>query len=133
MGGGHDHGAAHAGGDQRGRLGIVLAITSVVLVVEVVGALISGSLALLADAGHLLTDVAGLTLAWFAATLARRPATEQDLEAPLSFYRSARQSGDFESAIREALPAILASPKFLYRAERTPASVAASSTSAKKA
>jgi hypothetical protein len=55
----------------------------------------------------------------------RRPATEQDLEAPLSFYRSARQRGDFESAIREALPAILASPKFLYRAERTPASVSA--------
>jgi mono/diheme cytochrome c family protein len=55
----------------------------------------------------------------------RRPATDQDLEAPLSFYRSARQSGDFEAAIREALPAILASPKFLYRAERTPATVTA--------
>jgi hypothetical protein len=57
----------------------------------------------------------------------RRPATDQDLEAPLAFYRSARQTVDFESAIREALPAILASPKFLYRAERTPAGVAAGS------
>jgi hypothetical protein len=57
----------------------------------------------------------------------RRPATDQDLEAPLAFYRSARQTGDFEAAIREALPAILASPKFLYRAERTPAGVAAGS------
>jgi mono/diheme cytochrome c family protein len=52
----------------------------------------------------------------------RRPPTDQDLEPPLAFYRSARQTGDFESAIGEALPAILASPKFLYRAERTPAS-----------
>jgi cobalt-zinc-cadmium efflux system protein len=77
MSGGHQHGGGHAGSDERGRLGIVLAITGVVLVVEVVGAVVSGSLALLADAGHLLTDVAGLTLAWFAATLARRPATEQ--------------------------------------------------------
>jgi mono/diheme cytochrome c family protein len=55
----------------------------------------------------------------------RRPATDQDLEAPLAFYRSARATGDFEAAIREALPAILASPKFLYRAERTPAGVTA--------
>jgi mono/diheme cytochrome c family protein len=55
----------------------------------------------------------------------RRPATDQDLEAPLAFYRSARERGDFESAVREALPTILASPKFLYRAERTPANVAA--------
>ena len=41
----------------------------------------------------------------------RRPVTAQDLEAPLAFYKAARQNGDFESAIREALPAILASPK----------------------
>jgi hypothetical protein len=55
----------------------------------------------------------------------RRPVTPEDLNAPLEFYRSARQSGDFESAIREALPAILASPKFLYRSERTPPTVKA--------
>jgi mono/diheme cytochrome c family protein len=52
----------------------------------------------------------------------RRPVTDQDLEAPLTFYRTARALGTFESAIQEALPAILASPKFLYRAERAPAS-----------
>jgi mono/diheme cytochrome c family protein len=57
----------------------------------------------------------------------RRPVTAQDLEAPLAFYKAARQNGDFESAIREALPAILASPKFLYRTERTPAAVPAGS------
>jgi len=57
----------------------------------------------------------------------RRPATDQDLEAPLAFFRAARQTAGFEPAIREALPAILASPKFLYRAERTPGAVAAGS------
>ena len=55
----------------------------------------------------------------------RRPVTQEDLDAPLGFFKSARLNGDFESAIREALPAILASPKFLYRAERTPANVSA--------
>ena len=73
-----DHGAEQVAGtlaDHRGRLRIVLIITVVVLVAEVVGAAVSGSLALLADAGHMLSDVAGLTLAWVAAMLARRPAT----------------------------------------------------------
>jgi mono/diheme cytochrome c family protein len=55
----------------------------------------------------------------------RRPVTEQDLAAPLAFYNEGRKTGDFEAGIREALPAILASPKFLYRAERTPPGVAA--------
>ena len=55
----------------------------------------------------------------------RRPVTDADVAAPLGFYKAARTSGDFESAIRDALPAILASPKFLYRAERTPSTVAA--------
>ena len=71
----HDHGAA-ALVDHRGRLALVLGITVTVLVVEVVGSVISGSLALLADAGHMLTDVAGLTLGLIAAVLARRPPTD---------------------------------------------------------
>jgi hypothetical protein len=54
----------------------------------------------------------------------RRPVTDQDLSAPLSFYKSARDEGNFEAGIQAALPAILASPKFLYRAERTPAGTA---------
>jgi len=53
----------------------VLVITVTVLVAEVIGALVSGSLALVADAGHMLTDVAGLTLAWVASMLAQRPVT----------------------------------------------------------
>lgn len=56
-------------------LAIALAITAVFLIVEVVGGLLTGSLALLADAGHMLTDVAALALALFATWLARRPAT----------------------------------------------------------
>lgn len=74
MGHDHDHGAAGLA-DHRGRLAVVLAITVTVLVVEVIGAVVSGSLALLADAAHMLTDVAGLTLGLVAAALARRPAT----------------------------------------------------------
>ena len=76
MGHDHDHGAAGLA-DHRGRLAVVLAITVMVLVVEVVGAAVSGSLALLADAAHMLTDVAGLTLGLVAAALARRPATSE--------------------------------------------------------
>jgi mono/diheme cytochrome c family protein len=55
----------------------------------------------------------------------RRPVTDQDLAAPLAFYTKAREAGDFEAGIREALPTILASPKFLYRAERAPGALAA--------
>jgi cobalt-zinc-cadmium efflux system protein len=54
-------------------LGWALAITCTFMVVEVAGGLISGSLALLADAGHMLTDTAALALAWFAARLTQRP------------------------------------------------------------
>ncbi|HKE82242.1 MAG TPA: DUF1592 domain-containing protein [Vicinamibacterales bacterium] len=54
----------------------------------------------------------------------RRPVTEQDLSAPMSFFVSARTTGDFNAGIQAALPTILASPKFLYRAERSPAGLA---------
>ena len=73
MGPGHQHGAAvSAGGAQRGRLLTVLAITAVVLAAEVAGGVITGSLALLADAGHMFTDVAGLGLAVLAVTFAAK-------------------------------------------------------------
>lgn len=75
MSGGHDHDHA-APGTSRRRLTIVLGISSAILIVEVIGAVVSGSLALLADAGHMLTDVAGLSLAVIAAALATRPATD---------------------------------------------------------
>ncbi|HEY3546147.1 MAG TPA: cation diffusion facilitator family transporter, partial [Propionicimonas sp.] len=72
---GTDHPHVTAAQAHRGRLAWVLAITGVVLVAEVVGGLVSGSFALLADAGHMLTDAAGLLLALLATRLAARPAT----------------------------------------------------------
>jgi len=59
----------------KGRLRLVFGLTSVYLVVEVIAGLFTHSLALLADAGHMLTDVAGLGLALLAITFAERPAT----------------------------------------------------------
>jgi cobalt-zinc-cadmium efflux system protein len=76
--GGHDHGGGHSHGTSdlgRRRLAMVLGISGSILLVEVIGAVVSGSLALLADAGHMLTDVGGLVLALVAAAFARRPAT----------------------------------------------------------
>jgi len=59
----------------RKRLIVVLAITVSVLIAEVIGGLVAGSLALLADAGHMLTDATGLIMALIAAFLATRAAT----------------------------------------------------------
>ncbi len=72
---GHDHGveAGTAAGGRRGRLAVVLGLTLAVLVAEVVGAVLSGSLALLADAGHMATDAVGIALALTAVHLAQRP------------------------------------------------------------
>lgn len=75
---GHGHGHGHSAvGAPKSVLAIVLGITVTVLLVEVVGAVWSGSLALLADAGHMLTDAAGLALALFAAVLMQRPASDR--------------------------------------------------------
>ncbi len=69
MGSGHSHGH---GGSQR-RLALVLVLSALYMGAEVAGGLASNSLALLADAGHMLSDVAALGLALFAAWIARRP------------------------------------------------------------
>jgi cation diffusion facilitator family transporter len=74
MGRGHSHVPVTAAAGQRRRLGVVLGLTLAVLVAEVAGAAVSGSLALLADAGHMATDAAGIALALAAVTLAQRPA-----------------------------------------------------------
>ena len=68
----HTHSAA---GRHRRPLVITLVLTSSFLLAEVVGGIWTGSLALLADAGHMLTDVGGLALALFAIWFAERPAT----------------------------------------------------------
>lgn len=75
MGAGHTHDHSHASGRaaDRRRLVVVLVLTGSVVLVEAVGAWLSGSLALLADAGHMLTDAAGLLIALSASLLASRP------------------------------------------------------------
>ncbi|MBW7946695.1 MAG: cation transporter [Sphingomonadaceae bacterium] len=76
---GHDHGPGHShapkvsAGNQR-RVGLAALLTGSFMLAEVVGGVVSGSLALLADAGHMLTDFAALALAWFGFHLASRPA-----------------------------------------------------------
>lgn len=68
----HDHGGR---GANARRLALVLALAGAYMVAEVVGGLVTNSLALLADAGHMLTDVAALALSLFAIWMARKPAT----------------------------------------------------------
>ena len=73
-GAGHDHAGAERSRDRRA-LRRALAIAACLLAIEVVGGIASGSLALLADAGHLATDMASLALALFALHLADREPT----------------------------------------------------------
>ncbi|BDZ56002.1 cation diffusion facilitator family transporter [Agromyces marinus] len=76
MGHTHDHAAdAHAAG--RTRLLIAIAIIGSFVIVQVVGGFLSGSLALLADAGHMVSDLFGLVVALGAALVAARPATDR--------------------------------------------------------
>ncbi len=75
----HSHSAGHVHGDVssadgRRRVAIAGLLTAAFMVAEVAGGLISGSLALLADAAHMTTDAASLGLAWFGYHLAARPA-----------------------------------------------------------
>ncbi len=74
MGHDHDH-VGTAAGAHRGRLAVVLAISVTVLLVEVVGGVLSGSLALLADAAHMASDAAGVGLTLLAVWFAARPPT----------------------------------------------------------
>ena len=71
----HDH--QHPAATGRGRLRLALGITATVMIAEVVGAIMTGSLALLVDAAHMLTDVGGLTIALTAASLVGRPANSK--------------------------------------------------------
>jgi cobalt-zinc-cadmium efflux system protein len=86
----HDHGHGHAlaarqapAGGQRDLL-IALSITLLMMVAEIVGGLLSNSLALLSDAGHMLTDNIALLLSFFAMKFAAMPATER---RTFGFYR----------------------------------------------
>ena len=69
----HEH--SHVGSSNRRRLAIAFGITATILVAELIGAIITGSLALLIDAAHMLVDAGGLLLALIAANLVTRPTT----------------------------------------------------------
>ncbi|MFF3397870.1 cation diffusion facilitator family transporter [Streptomyces sp. NPDC002659] len=81
MGAGHDHGHSHGGppptgtaaSAYKGRLRIALSITLGVMVLEIVGGILSDSLALIADAAHMATDGVGLAMALLAIHFANRP------------------------------------------------------------
>ncbi|HEY1529288.1 MAG TPA: cation diffusion facilitator family transporter [Galbitalea sp.] len=70
----HDHGESGVG---HARLTWALGISVTILLAEVVGAIVTGSLALVVDAGHLLTDAGGLAIALVASSLVRRPPTSR--------------------------------------------------------
>jgi cobalt-zinc-cadmium efflux system protein len=70
----HSHDLVVRRGDSRRRMWIALGINAGMLVAEAVGGVLTGSLAVLADAGHVLSDVGAIGLALFAAALASRPA-----------------------------------------------------------
>jgi cobalt-zinc-cadmium efflux system protein len=76
----HDHAPAAGGirsAGHRRLLAISLTLTATIMVVQVVGAILTGSLALLADAAHMFTDASALVIALIAATVAARPADDR--------------------------------------------------------
>lgn len=79
----HKH-HANNGKQPSKRLLVVLLLTASYLILEVIGGLMSNSLALLADAGHMLTDVAALGISWLAFKVAKRPPNKK---ATYGYYR----------------------------------------------
>jgi cobalt-zinc-cadmium efflux system protein len=83
MGAGHSHGHGSGGGHEtagaayRGRLRIALGIACALLLAELIGSAVTGSLALLADAGHVATDVVGIVMALLAIHIANRPTSDR--------------------------------------------------------
>jgi cobalt-zinc-cadmium efflux system protein len=79
MGEGHSHGDVipSAAGRHRKPLSAALALTLTYMTAEIVGGIVTGSLALIADAAHMATDAGGLTLALFAIHFAQKPANPQ--------------------------------------------------------
>jgi len=91
-----------------GRLKFVLALTLAYLGVQVIGGLLTGSLALIADAGHMLTDAAGIALSVFAINFSRKSATPQ---RTYGFYRL-----EILAAFANSIILILISGYILYEA-----------------
>jgi cobalt-zinc-cadmium efflux system protein len=110
----HDHGHDHALGlhqvPEGGKkdLLIALSITILMMVVEVIGGLLSNSLALLSDAGHMLTDNLALLLSFFALKFAAMPATERKT---FGFYRL-----EILAALLNGIVLVLLSLYIMYQA-----------------
>ncbi len=94
----------------RRALNLTLTLTFLYFIVEVAGGLLTGSLALLADAGHMLTDVGGLALASFAAWMSQKPATASKT---YGYYRT-----EILAALANALALFMISFYILYEAYR---------------
>lgn len=107
MGHGHAHEISAAGRNKK-PLMIVFSLTFFYLIVEVIGAFWTGSLALLADAGHMLTDVAGVGLALLAIWFAEKPASP---ERTYGYYRV-----EILAALANAVVLIFISLYILYEA-----------------
>lgn len=75
---GHAHGHDHTHGMAKQALRLAFFLTLIILAAEVIGGVIANSLALLSDAGHVLTDIFALGLAWFATAQAERPANARN-------------------------------------------------------
>jgi len=82
----HSHGHAHDHASAGGRKGLLIAltITLFMMIAEIIGGILSNSLALLSDAGHMFTDTLALSLSFFAMKFAGMPATEK---RTFGFYR----------------------------------------------
>lgn len=72
----HSHSHANAAGGDEWRIGVAFLIIVTFMAVEIVGGLLSGSLALLADGGHMVSDAVALGMSWFAIRIGKRPADE---------------------------------------------------------
>jgi cobalt-zinc-cadmium efflux system protein len=104
----HSHSESRS--SQQKNLLIVLLMTGTFMVIEVVGGLFTGSLALLADAGHMLTDVAALGLSAFAMWMAARPSTP---EKSYGYHRA-----EILAAVTNAVVLLFLAVWILYEAYR---------------
>lgn len=100
--------ASTASYQNKSRLKLVLGLTLTYLAAEVIGGILTNSLALLADAGHMLTDVGGLAFALFAINIAQRPASER---RTYGYYRA-----EILAALANAVILIFVSLYILYEA-----------------
>ena len=103
----HNHNPHHRSNNKR-RMAIVFGLTTTYMLAEAAGGFLTGSLALLADAGHMLTDAGALGLALFAMSYAERPATAKKT---FGFYRA-----EVLAAFSNAALLLLISIYILYEA-----------------